>query len=114
MLPAQAKLARQAMLARLRMLASAGTLTQPNSTGPKHAPQLTRARQIRPVARAQRKILMVAGHRSGGMCREPVIWVRPFGGQRWIAACFADALRELGKLVAATLADRRERHRVPR
>ncbi len=103
-----------AVLTGLQVLAGAGALAYPDGAGTQHAPQLASARQVGPVARAESEILVVAGHRSGGMGREPVIRVRPLGSEAGIQPGLADALRQLRQLVPATLADGREGHRVPR
>jgi hypothetical protein len=88
-------LTRQAML-RLQVLASACALTHPYCAGTKHAPQLASAWQVGPVARAEGEILMVAGHGTSWVSREPVIWIRPFGSQAGIEAGLADTFGQLG------------------
>jgi hypothetical protein len=61
----------------------------------------------------QGEILVVAGHGSGRVGREPVIGIGPGRGEPGIDASLTDALGELGQLVTASLADGRERYGVP-
>ena len=60
---------------------------------------------------------MVAGQRTGTRAAartgEPVVGVRPRRGLLRVEAGCADALSQLGEVIAAALADGRERYRVP-
>ncbi len=102
---------------RLHARAGAHALAEPERAGPQHAAQLTGAGQVPPVPRPQREVLVVAGQvarvRAAARGGEPVVRVRPGGSLLGIEAGGGDPLRQLGELVAAALADGRERHRVP-
>jgi len=88
-------------------------LALPFGAGPQQAPKLPGARQIRPVPRPQREVLVVAGQvtglRAGTHHREPVVGVGPGCRLLRILAGDAEALRQLRELVAAPLADGGER-----
>jgi hypothetical protein len=123
------------------ILADTEALAHPDSAGTKHAPQFAGARQVDAITRAQREVLVIAGKvadrlaaaasvpagrcrirfRAGVQagriaatwCREPVIWIRPYGHLLGVLPRRADALGELRQLVPASLADSREGYRVP-
>jgi hypothetical protein len=104
-------------VALLRPRASANALAEPQRAGPQHAPELARAWQVCPVPGPQREVLMlarqVAGFRTAARRREPVVRVGPRGSLLGIEAGGSYPPGQLGKLIAAALADGRERHRVP-
>ncbi len=106
----------------------AGAFARPDGAGPEHAPQLAAARQVRPVARAQREVLLLAGKittRMGLRLRgttdglrprrswEPVVWIRPLGGLPRIYSRSADPVGQQREQVPATLTHGRERHVIP-
>jgi hypothetical protein len=135
-------LPRHRMLAGLKVLAvvrlpDANALANPDRTGAKHAPQLSRTRQVDAFTGAQREVLVIAGGVTGSMTsvppprwitsvagarparltaarrREPVVGIRPDGSLLRILPGRADALGEFRQVVSTSLADSRERHRVP-
>jgi hypothetical protein len=103
----------------------AGAVPDPDRARAQDAAQLTAARQVRSVTGAEREVLGLAGQiagrvrpgwiqRGAGRRRgKPVVWVRPRRRLLGVVACPVDPVRQLRELVAAPLADRRERHRVP-
>jgi hypothetical protein len=102
---------------RLRARASTHALAEPHRAGPQHAAQLAGARQVSPVAREQREVLMVAGQaaaiRAAATGGEPVVGVRPRGGLLGVEPGRGDPCSQLRQLVSAALANGRERPRVP-
>jgi hypothetical protein len=132
---------RAAMLARPAVRAMGGmrtgggvrsgarALADPDRAGSQQAPQLAGAGQIRPVARAQREILRLAGQVTTGMPGqaglgmrlgarrvadrrrrhgEPVVGVRPGSGLPWVQPRPGDAVSQQGQLMTAALPDRSE------
>jgi hypothetical protein len=96
--------------------ASAHALAEPQGTGPQHAAELAGTWQVCPVPGPQREVLMLAGQVAGRAAaggREPVVRVRPRRSLLGIEASRSYPPSQLGKLIAAALADGRERHRVP-
>jgi len=102
---------------RLRARAGTHALAEPQRAGPQHAAQLASARQVSPVAGAQREVLMVAGQaaaiRASATGGEPVVRVRPGGGLLRVEPGRGDPCGQLRQLVSAALAHGRERPRVP-
>lgn len=97
--------------------ASAHALAQPQRAGPQHAAELAGARQVSPVPRPQGEVLVIAGQaasiRAAAGSREPVVRVRPRCGLLGVEAGGGNPRSQVGELIAASLADGRERHRVP-
>jgi len=104
-------------VALLRARASAHALAEPQGAGPQHAAEFAGTWQVSPVPGPQREVLMLAGQvarsRPAAGGREPVVRVRPRRSLLGIEASLSYPPSELGKLIAAALADGRERHRVP-
>jgi hypothetical protein len=104
-------------VALLRARASAHALAEPQRTGPQNAAELAGTWQVSPVPGPQREVLVVAGQVAGFRAaagrREPVVRVRPRRSLLGIEAGGSYPPSQLGKLIAAALADGRERHRVP-
>jgi hypothetical protein len=100
-------------VALLRARASAHALAEPQRTGPQHAAELAGARHVSSVPGSQREVLVVtrrvADSRASAGSGEPVVRVRPRGRLLWIEAGGSYPRRELGELIAASLADGRER-----
>jgi hypothetical protein len=95
-------------------------LAGPHGARTQYAPQLAVARQIGPVAGAQREVLRLAGKVAPGLggrhlrrSGEPVIRIRPLGGLARIGPRPADPVSEQREQVPAALTHRCERHRVP-
>jgi hypothetical protein len=103
----------------------ASAVPDPDRARAQHAPQLAAARQVGSVTGAEREVLGLAGQVPGRMQAgwiqrgtagrrwEPVVWVRPRRRLLRVVTCPVEPVRQLRKLVAAPLADRRERYRVP-
>ena len=73
--------------------ASAYALAEPQRAGSQHAAQLAGARQVPPVPRPQREVLVVAGDVAGIRAArggEPVVRIRPCGGLLGIEAGGSD------------------------
>jgi hypothetical protein len=104
-------------VALLRARSDAHALAEPERTGPQHAAQLAGARHVSPIPRPQGEVLVVAGQvgsvRAAARGRKPVVRVRPRRSLLGISASGSDPRSQLGKLITASLADGRERHRVP-
>jgi len=124
---------------RLCVRPDADALAHPDRGGSQHAPQLARCREVKPLVRPEREVLVIArqhadcvigpvrmrasrsmtltlvrpGRRAGLRRREPVIWIRPGSRLLRILPSRAHAGRQVGKLVAAALPDGRKRDRVP-
>jgi hypothetical protein len=94
--------------------ASAHALAEPQRAGPQHAAELADARQVPPVPGPQREVLVVAGQiadiRGGADGGEPVVRVRPRSSLLGIEAGRSYPRSQLRQLIAASLADGRERH----
>ncbi len=101
-------------VALLRPRASAHALAEPQRAGPQHAAELADARQVSPVPGPQREVLVVAGQiadiRGGADGGEPVVRVRPRSSLLGIEAGCSYPRSQLRQLIAASLADGRERH----
>lgn len=107
----------------------ARAVTDPDRAGAQHAPQLPGARQIGPVARAEREVFGLAGkitaqlagpgRRARRRARrqrgagEAVVRIRPRRGLLGIEPGVGELVGQLRELVTAPLADGRERDRVP-
>jgi hypothetical protein len=104
-------------VALLRARPGAHALAEPQRAGPQYAAELAGARHVSPVPRPQREVLVVAGQvagvRAAARGGEPVVRVRPRGSLLGIEAGSSYPRGQLGKLIAAALADGRERHRIP-
>jgi hypothetical protein len=102
-------------------------VAHPDSAGAQQTAQLTAARQVDAVPRAEREILRLArqvvaqlmsatGTRLGGRRRragEPVVRIGPRVGLLGVHPRGGDLVRKQREPVAATLADGGERDRVP-
>ena len=101
-------------VALLRPRASAHALAEPQCAGPQHAAELADARHVSPVPGPQREELVVPrnikkknGGADGG---EPVVRVRPRSSLLGIESGRSYPRSQLRQLIAASLADGRERH----
>ena len=124
----------RAMAAMLGGHPGAGAVADPYRAGAQHAAQLSGSRQIGAVPGPQHEVLSLARQVTAGMpaCRDPaigrarlprngeqvrareaVVGIRPCRGLLPVEPGLTDRFCQQGELVAAALADCRERNRVP-
>jgi hypothetical protein len=98
----------------------ASALSHPDSGRPQYASQLAAARQVGPVAGAEREVFRLTGqaaravlHRCLRRSGEAVVGIRPFGCLAGIRSRPGDPLSQQREQVPAALPHGRERHGIP-